>query len=154
MSEIQSTFIELVRPFVDAWAHRDERKAAKKAGTLTFWRSGMLSQLEAIAAGTATQATLAELRKNFNETAERVNHSMIELKAVRGKLAGSKVASQVDKILFDFHFGKSMIRSRIQEVVNFGLDSEDNKERARGVCNDIKTLNSELERLYKMVYEA
>jgi|HubBroStandDraft_4_1064222.scaffolds.fasta_scaffold1245476_2 hypothetical protein len=69
---------------------------------------------------------------------------------MRGKLASSKIAGQVDKVLFDFHFGKSMIRSRIQEVLNFGSGD---KERARRVCNDIKTLNAELERLHGMVYE-
>jgi hypothetical protein len=76
----QSALIELLKPFVDAWSQRDERTAAKEAGKLTFWRSGMLKQLEAIAAGTATPETFVELRRNFDDTAERVNHSMIKLK--------------------------------------------------------------------------
>src|SRR5947209_1548341 len=115
MSENQSALIELLRPFVDAWSQRDERNAAKEAGALTFWRSGMLMQIEAIAEGTATPETFVQLRRNFNETAAEVNESMIKLKELRSKLAGSKVASQVDKVLFDVNFGKSMIRSRIQE---------------------------------------
>jgi hypothetical protein len=150
MSENQNALIELLRPFVEAWSNRDEKVAAREAGKLTFWRSGMLKQLEAIAAGKATTKTFEELRKNFDETQERVNATMIRLNDVRGKLAGSKVANQVDLILHDFNYGKSMIRSEIQVIIEFGMRGE--RDRARRVCNAIKTLNSELERLHRMVY--
>lgn len=93
----------------------------------------MLKQLEAIAAGKATKKTFEELRQNFEETQERVNATMIKLNEVRGKLAGSKVANQVDLILHDFNYGKSMIRSEIQVIVEFGIRGE--RDRARRVCN-------------------
>jgi hypothetical protein len=152
MSEGQNALIELLRPFVEAWSNRDEKVAAKESGKLTFWRSGMLKQLETIAAGKATKSTFADLRRNFQETQERVNKTMIKLNEVRGKLAGSKVANQVDLILHDFNYGKSMIRSEIEIIIEFGERVE--RDRARRVCNTIKTLNSELERLHRMVYGA
>lgn len=145
-----NVLLELLRPILDAWSHRDGRNAAAEAGKLTFWRSGMLKQLEAIADGKATDATFQELRKNFEETSEQANNSMIKLKEVRGKLAGSRVAAQIDRILHDFHYGKSMIRSEIKAILSLRGD----EARARKVCNDIRTLNSELERLHRMVHEA
>jgi hypothetical protein len=150
MPDNQSALIELLRPFVEAWSNRDEKVAASEAGKLTFWRSGMLSQLEAIAAGRATKETFAELRRNFEETQERVNETMVRLNKVRGKLAGSKVANQVDLILHDFNYGKSMIRSEIEVILEFG--ERGGRDRALRVCNAIRTLNSELQRLHRMVY--
>jgi hypothetical protein len=152
MPDGQSAIVDLLRPFVEAWSNRDEKVAAKEAGKLTFWRSGMLKQLEAIAAGKATTKTFGELRRNFDETQGRVNATMIKLNEVRGKLAGSKVANQVDLILHDFNYGKSMIRSEIQVIIEFGMPGE--KDRALRACNAIKTLNGELERLHRMVYGA
>jgi hypothetical protein len=150
MTESTSAAAALLKPILDAWLHRDEMKAAKAAGSLTFWRSGMLKQLEAIANGTATAKTMIELRKNFKETQNSVNETMIRLNELRGKLAGSKVARQIDLILNDFHYGKSMIRSEIETILEFGLAERD---RARHVCNSIQTLNSELERLHRMVHD-
>jgi hypothetical protein len=147
----QSAVAEILRQVLDAWVHRDERNAASEAGKLTFWRDGMLAQLEEIAAGRATKATFAQLRKNFDQTSDRVNHSMEKLKEARSKLAGDKIASQIDKILFDFHYGKSQIRSDIQVILEFGERGE--RDRAQQVCNNIRTLNAELERLNRMVRE-
>lgn len=96
--------------------------------------------------------TFEDLRQNFEETQERVNATMIKLNEVRGKLAGSKVANQVDLILHDFNYGKSMIRSEIQIIIEFGMRGE--KDRARRACNAIKALNGELERLHRMVHGA
>lgn len=150
MTESASAVAALLKPILEAWVHRDEMKAAKAAGGLTFWRSGMLKQLEAIADGTATAKTMAELRKNFKETQNSVNETMIQLSKLRGKLAGSKAARQIDLILNDFHYGKSMIRSEIELILEFGPKEH---EWARHVCNNIKTLNSELERLHRMVHD-
>jgi hypothetical protein len=131
-------------------ASSGRNESGESAGSLTFWRSGMLKQLEAIATGKATAKTMTELRKNFNDTQEGVNETMIQLNVLRGKLAGSKVARQIDLILNDFHYGKSMIRSEIETILEFGPTERD---RARHVCNSIQTLNSELERLHRMVHE-
>lgn len=150
MTESASALAAILQPILDAWLNRDEMKAAKAAGSLTFWRSGMLKRLEVIAARKATAKTMTELRKNFKETQEGVNETMIRLNALRGKLAGSKVARQIDLILNDFHYGKSMIRSEIESILEFGPTERD---RARHVCNSIQTLNSELGRLHRMVHE-
>jgi hypothetical protein len=150
MPDGEKVVLALLRPILEAWSNRDEKRAAKEAGKLTFWRSGMLKQLESLAAGKATRKTFDELGQNFAEIQERVNATMIRLHELRGKLAGSKVANQVDLILNDFHYGKSMIRSEIEMIIELGTKGE--KARAHRVCNDIKTLNSELQRLHRMVY--
>jgi hypothetical protein len=147
----QSAVTEIIRQVLDAWVHRDERNAASEAGKLTFWRDGMLAQLEEISAGKATKATFDQLRKNFEQTGDRVNHSMEKLKEARSKLAGGRIASQIDRILFDFDFGKSQIRSDIQIILELGEQGE--RARAQHVCNNIRTLNAELERLNRMVRE-
>lgn len=82
---------------------------------------------------------------------EQVNRTLIELAELRGKLSGSRIARTLDEILNDYKYGKSMIRSRIEEIIEFGPGKE-TKDRAAEVCRDIKTLNGELERLYRIVY--
>lgn len=60
MPEGEKVVLALLRPFLEAWVNRDEIQTAKHAGQLMFWRSGMLKQLEAIAAGNATKKTFDE----------------------------------------------------------------------------------------------
>jgi hypothetical protein len=150
MAEGQTPIAELLRPIMEAWVYRDERRAAKQARQLTFWRSGMLKHLQMIADGKATKETFKALRKDFNSTSERVNAAMHQLELARGEIADQKIADQVDKVLHDFRFGKSAIRSEIQVILSLGQSGE--ADRAKRTCNDIKTLNSELERLSRMVY--
>jgi hypothetical protein len=135
----------LIQPVLNAWFKRNEIGAAKEAGALTFWRDGMLNHLEAIAAGTATEETFVQLRIALRESEDRVHRSMDKLREARSKLAGTKIGDQIDKVLDDYHFGKSAIRSEIQVVLSLK-----DKERAQHVCNAIRTLNSELARLNKM----
>jgi hypothetical protein len=146
----QTAIAELLRPILQAWIYRDERRAAKHARELTFWRSGMLRHLELIAEGNGSKETFKALRRDFNNTSERVNAAMHQLELARGKIADRKIADQIDKVLYDFRFGKSAIRSEIQVILSLGESGE--ADRARRTCNDIKTLNSELERLSKMIY--
>ena len=150
MADIQEhVLVELVRPVLNAWLRRNERDAAKRAGALTFWRDGMLRHLEAIAEGKATKTTFKALQKEFNESEGRVTAAMQGLRKARNKLAGSKVADQIDRILFDNSFGKNTIRSEIHEIISEAMKAEPDK--AQHVCNDIRTLNAELERLNRMV---
>jgi hypothetical protein len=146
----QTAIAELLRPVMEAWIHRDKRRAAKHARELTFWRSGMLKHLEKIADGKATKETFKALQKDFDDTSERVNAAMRQLALARGKIADRRIADQIDKVLYDFNFGKSAIRSEIQVVLSLGESGE--ADRAKRTCNDIKTLNSELERLSRMIY--
>ena len=146
--QTQSIIAELIRPVLNAWLKRNEFSAAKEAGALTFWRDGMLQHLESIAAGRATDETFTELRKGLEDSEDRVDRSMKKLREARSKLAGTKIGAQIDKILNDYHFGKSAIRSEIQVVL-----SVKDKARAQQVCNAILTLNTELERLNKMADE-
>jgi hypothetical protein len=140
--------LELLQPILDAFSKRNEVKVAKRAGALTFWRDGMLRELEIIAEGKATKQTYRKLAKQLDESEGRVQATMEKLVEARHKLAGRKIADQIDKILNDYHFGKSMIRSEIRIVL-----STKDKNLARHICNSIHTLNSELERLNRMVTE-
>ncbi|TQF27643.1 hypothetical protein UNPF46_30500 [Bradyrhizobium sp. UNPF46] len=151
MAESESAVIALLRPFVDAWAQRNERKAAAQAGQLMFWGDGMLGLLKNIAKGDKEKKTFVELKKKFRSSQEKVNQTLVDLAMLRGKLAGSKVSRQLDSILTDYQYGKSMIRSRIEEIIEFG-PTQDSRERANDVCRNIEILNSELERLYRGVY--
>jgi hypothetical protein len=137
MPESQQSWIaELVGPIIDAWLHRDERKAAKDAGELTFWRSGMLKHLEAIADGKANKETFNALSKEFDATSERVNLAMQRLKEARSRIVDRKIADQIDKVLHDFRFGKSAIRSEIQVIISLGEEGE--KDRAkRELCGKL-----------------
>ena len=57
--------ILILKPFVDAWGMRNQRKAVKQAGKLMFWSDGMLGLLLKIAEGDKTKKTFAELKKKF-----------------------------------------------------------------------------------------
>ena len=152
MPDLQDLAIELLRPFVDAWGGRNERLAATRAGTLMFWGDGMLGLLRKIADGDETQKTFSELKKKFNASQERVDATLVQLAKLRDKLAGSKVAHLLDGVLSDYRYGKSIIRSQIEVIVEFG-PGHDAQARADQVCRDIGVLNSELERLHRVVYD-
>jgi hypothetical protein len=146
---------ELLRPILDAWLHRNERAAAEKAGTLMFWRDGMLKELEQIAAGKATEEMFVELERKINSSEVRVEAALAELRKLRNRLAGAQVADQIDQILHNTVWDKFMTRRHIEAVLRqrkLGATPEAVQEMVRGICGSIKTLNSQLERLHRMVY--
>ena len=144
--------ILILKPFVDAWGMRNQRKAVKQAGKLMFWSDGMLGLLLKIAEGDKTKKTFAELKKKFTASEALVNATMEQLATLRGEMAGSSVARQIDRVLYDYRYGKSMIRQRIGDIIASG-SKYDVSVSAAEVCRDINSLNSELERLHRMVYD-
>lgn len=69
MPDWSQAAIELLRPFVDAWAARDKRQAAKKAGQLMFWSDGMLGALRKIADGRQKEGNLRRIEEEIRELA-------------------------------------------------------------------------------------
>ena len=108
----------------------------------------MLQQLQAIADGKATKATRKELEKNFNETERPAEKLIKRSKKARNKLAGSKVADQIDKVLNENYVGKNRIRSEIEWILI--ERKEANKEEAQALCSAIRAFNAELKRLCEM----
>ena len=58
-----------------------------------------LKHLEVIAAGNANQRIFEALRKDFDRSQSRVSAAMKKLKEARGKLAESRIAAQIDRIV-------------------------------------------------------
>ena len=112
----------------------------------------MLGSLLKIAEGDKTKKTFAELKKKFTASEALVNATMEQLATLRGEMAGSSVARQIDRVLYDYRYGKSMIRQRIGDIIASG-SKYDVSVSAAEVCRDINSLNSELERLHRMVYD-
>jgi hypothetical protein len=114
----------------------------------------MLGDLEKIAAGIQDDKTVASLKKKFDDSAPGVTRAMDELHMLRGKLAPSKVALQIDLILNHDRYGKGSIRDSIQMVLR-DLESGGNRdwtaEFAADICRQIAALNGELQRLGRMV---
>ena len=106
----------------------------------------MLGLLLKIAEGDKTKKTFAELKKKFTASEALVNATMEQLATLRGEMAGSSVARQIDRVLYDYRYGKSMIRQRIGDIIASG-SKYDVSVSAAEVCSDINSLNSELERL-------
>ena len=104
--EIATVVEKFLRPWLDAMTDRDAKNASRTAGGLTFWRNGMLGELQDIAAGKHDDKTIASLKKKFEESAPRVQRAMEELRRLRGRLAPSKIADQIDLVLHHDKFGK------------------------------------------------
>ncbi len=152
--EIARVVEKYLRPLLDAFTDRDAKNASRTAGQLTFWRDGMLGDLEKIAAGKHDAKTVASLKKKFDESAPRVTEAMEELHKLRRRLAPSKIADQIDIILHHDQFGKGSIRESIQMVIwDFepGGNKLDTAEFAGKVCRQIQVLNGELQKLGRMV---
>jgi hypothetical protein len=157
----QQTLIkDLVLPLLAIWLHRDERRAAKDAGSLIFWDDGMLRQLREIASGEATVATFKQLENSFKETDEPVTETMERLRGAREKLSGTPIARQIDRVM-NSPQGKFAVRENIERIIKMhkarkrreGHDQYalDIAIAADEACRDIGALNAELERLNRMV---
>jgi hypothetical protein len=143
----------VLREVMDAWVHRNEREAAQKAGSLTFWRDGMLQQLRAIGDGKATTETFDELKTNFKKTEKSVNHAMARLRRLRDQLAGTALGAQIDMVLSAERYGKAFLRDMIGDLIKLHDDNvEIDKEWVREICGGIELFNSELMRLHRLAY--
>ena len=65
MAETTRPALEMLHEVVDAWLRRNERRAATEAGSLTFWRDGMLRLLQQIADGEASRQPSRRLPMNL-----------------------------------------------------------------------------------------
>jgi hypothetical protein len=141
----------LLQQVLDAWVNRNERNAARKAGELTFWRDGMLEQLEAIANGKANDKTFSELKKNFKKSAEHVDRAIEKLKELRNEIGPNAIGKQIDEILNSNNFGKTWIRDEISMLLEAHKYGQANVEDAKLICQRIHRLNAELARLKRLV---
>jgi hypothetical protein len=94
--ERESAAIELLRPILDYFLHRDERKAVKSSGQLRFWPDGMLAQLREISDGNAKTVTYKSLEKKLNERERQVQRTIMEMLRMRDKLGGGRVAEVIE----------------------------------------------------------
>src|SRR5947209_15224263 len=125
MSELsQSAIAAMLQPIMDAWLRKDERRAAKDAGSLMFWRTGMLKELEAIRDGEATEKTFVELKNQFDKSADDVNKTIDALTAARDKLAGGPIAEVIDYLLYS-RFSKTSVRQKIEAIFSLRDDTQD-----------------------------
>ncbi len=151
MAETTRPALEMLHEVVDAWLRRNERRAATEAGSLTFWRDGMLRLLQQIADGEATPATFQALADEFRESDAPVTRSMDKLKELRDKLGGGRISEQIDIVLNDYRFGKNIVRDKISYIIFDRKKDTDITETARSIFADIATLNAEIARLERMV---
>jgi hypothetical protein len=82
----------MLNDVLDAWLHRNEKIAVTEAGSLMFWRDGMLGHLRELADGAEIDPIIKRLKREFKETAEPVALALEKLKDVRNKLAGGPIA--------------------------------------------------------------
>ncbi len=151
--QVPQTVYPLLKEIVDAWFRRDEFLAAKESATLTFWRDGMVKQLQQIANGQATEATFKVLEKEFYATEKPVKRSIEKLIVVRNKLGASQLSNKIDFILHDYQFGKGTMRECIELIIsNPEMDERTMKDLAKVACAGIATLNAEISKLHRMVY--
>ena len=114
----------------------------------------MLGDLEKIAAGARDDKVIQSLKRKFDDSAPDVTRAMDELRNLRGRLAPSKVVQQIDLILNHDQFGKGSIRDSIKMVLwelEPGGNRDGTAELAAGICRQIAVLNSELQKLSRMV---
>ena len=124
---------------------------ASSPGGLAYWRDGMLEQLQKIAEDDADDDTFMLLAKNFEKTNVRMSRLIGKLKQAREELSPGRIADQIDIVLNHDLFGKRKIRDRIRRIIQRHEAQGDVKSDAEAVCYAIKMLNSELERLHRIV---
>jgi hypothetical protein len=151
----------LLREIISAWASRNERRAAKDAGRLAFWRDGMLQQIEAIANGKHRREVVRELRKAFDESGGRVEEALNRPREVRSKIGPNAIGKQVDLVINHAEYGKTGIRGDI-ELLLHQLESpaepqyrdtveEAAKADARYLIGRIEAFNAEVGKLQRLV---
>ena len=155
--------LQLLRDIISAWANRNERRAAKDAGRLAFWRDGMLQQIEAIAKGDRRPEVLRKLREAFDESKGRVEETLDRLREVRSKIGPNAIGRQVDLVINHAEYGKTGIRFDIElllqrlevpaEPEHREMNEELAKSEARHLIGNIQAFNAELGKLQRLVYE-
>jgi hypothetical protein len=153
MAEDKAALIELLKQIIGLWTTRDQRRAAKTAGKLRFWKDGMLKQLKQFADGKATQETHRSLRDALRGSEEDVTAAVVLLKKLRNNLGGGPVARAIDDVLNNENYGKESIRDTIDIFINDDMSIEDQKYMAGRICADIEALNVSLDRLQRLVYD-
>src|SRR4051812_21374570 len=104
-SDKESVALEILRLLFEAWARRNERRAAGESGSLMFWNDGMLNELEKIAESGPTDELIRNLKGKFDESASDVGVIMDRLREARDKLAGTgsgtgiRIAREIDDAL-------------------------------------------------------
>jgi len=158
MPKLPPVVERMLSDILDVWLHRNEKTAATEAGSLMFWRDGMLGHLRELADGEMIDPRIKLLKREFKQSAEPVALALQKLKDVRNKLAGHPLARQIDVIMDDMRFGKNTVRENIELLFNYAKDRKgpegDDAVRgqARWLCNAIDTLNAEIEKLYRMAH--
>lgn len=155
-----ATFL-LLREIISAWETRNERRAAKDAGRLTFWRDGMLQQIKAIASGKHSPEVVRELRKGFDASKGRVEEALDRLREVRSTIGPNAIGKQVDLVINHAEYGKTGIRDDIERLLDrFELpaerpyremDEEAGKADARYLIGRIEAFNAEIGKLQRLV---
>jgi hypothetical protein len=133
---------------MQSWRNRNQGRVSNDTDTCTFWRKGMLNELDAIAGGDTSQKTLKRLQAKFYEGQGAVTRAMQRLEAVRHQLGPGEIAETIDKVLHCDEYGKRTIRDEIENLIRL---TGDRPEKARDICDQIKKLNSELRSLNEMV---
>jgi hypothetical protein len=144
---------EILKPLMQLWASRDERKAARQAGRLRFWKDGMLKQLNEFAEGKATAETSKKLKAQLKNSDKEVTAAIDMMKKVRNRLGGGPVARAIDDVLNDEDFGKGNIREEIKVFLEEEMTRSERQHMAHMICLHIEALNASLERLRRLVYE-
>jgi N-methylhydantoinase B/oxoprolinase/acetone carboxylase alpha subunit len=161
MSDIWSAAIPEIAKQLDVvlsgWARRNERRAAKDVADLGFWPDGMIHELKIIANGKATPETFQKLKEKFESSDEPAKKLMRSLLDIRAKLVGhrdaEKIIRQINVIVLDEEYGKSVVREGIRDVIrNSSRDNIHNE--AKIACNNIESLNAEITKLSRIVHDS
>jgi hypothetical protein len=117
---------------------------ASQAGQLSFFRSGMLRSLEAIATGRGTQQDQQRLRELLVATGPEVDGIIQGLILARDSLSENaetlEFSHRLDEVIYG-PFGKASIRERIEEVARTDLSASHLPPLAEQICNEIEQFN-------------
>lgn len=162
MSDVPAGTMSILRVVMDTWLNRNEQKAAKGAGGLTFWRDGMLAQLQAIERDGPAPEVVKELKENFESSKARVEGAIARLKKIRSDIGPNKIGDQLDAILHHDRYGKFSIRDDIEgliyscEVTEFPEEHREFrlsniKAEAGAIRRQIEAFNGEVRKLQRLV---
>jgi hypothetical protein len=156
----QGLAVALLKPIMDLWLGRDERRAARLAGKLRFFQDGVLPRLEKVASGDFAPNDFIEMEQVFFKSEKSAKEAIEELREIRDRLGGSATGRLIDDILHNVYFGKAGLRLNVEKLFYEWKESnrsEQDKERivrsAISVRNEVLAFNAAVDKLYRRAYD-
>lgn len=134
--------VSLIETFIRASlaAHAYQSQAGR-AGELSFFRGGMLTTLEKIAAGKATARDINTLTRQLRQSRQDVEQIIADIELAMSRFVDGDPFKERMRVAIHGEYGKLMIREKIAAVTETDWRDPTAKQLAKRLCIDIDKFN-------------